>query len=285
MDGLARVLGPGELTAIVNTGDDLDWWGLRVCPDLDTVMYTLAGLADDVRGWGLDGETFRALAAAKTYGLPAWFSVGDQDLATHLARTARLATGERLTQVTGHLCGALGVATRVLPMSDHARPTWIETMDGRILPFQDWLVGERSPPVAKVTFSGHPEPTPEVVGALQEADLVIIGPSNPFVSIEPILALDGIRALVASRRTIAVSPIVGGRAVKGPLADMLRGFGSPVGPEAIAGRYMKCIKGMVVETGDIAPTGLAALSTRTVMATREDRVRLAAEVVEWGVAL
>jgi len=279
VDGLAQVVGPDELTVIVNTGDDFVHWGLTICPDLDTVMYTLAGVAHPEQGWGLAGETFHALAMMERLGGPAWFRLGDRDLATHLFRTEALASGETLTAVTDRLCRGLGVTTRVLPMADAPRPTMLDTPEGT-LTFQEWLVGRRAaPPVDRVWWPGAARASAAVLDALAAADLVVIGPSNPYVSIDPILALDGVRGLLARRTVIAVSPIVGARAVKGPLAAMIpRLAGCPPSAAAIAEHYAGLLHGIVVERGDAAP--LRTLATSTVMHDRRDRARLAAELLE-----
>ncbi len=280
-DGLAAALSPEDLTIIVNTGDDFVHWGLTICPDLDTVMYTLAGLAHPEQGWGLAGETFHALAMVERYGGPAWFRLGDRDLGTHLMRAQALAAGRSLTDVTDALRRALGVGPRLLPMSDAPRPTLIDTPDST-LSFQDWLVGQRGAPrVERVRFTGPPRPAAGVVAAIDAADVVILPPSNPYVSIDPILALDGVRAAVARRPVIAVSPIVGGRAVKGPLAPMIESLaGLPPSPAAIAAHYGALLTAMVIERGDDAPAGVATLATATVMGDRADRARLAREILD-----
>ncbi len=284
--GLAAALPAGALTVIVNTGDDFVHWGLRISPDLDTVMYTLAGLAHREQGWGLAGETFAALAMVERLGGPAWFRLGDQDLATHLMRTTRLAAGASLTAVTAELCESLGVTTRILPMCDSPRPTLLDTDDGT-LEFQDWLVRRRGAPmVTRVWSAGPATPTPAVLAAIAEADVVVIGPSNPYVSIDPILNLDGMGAALARRPVVAVSPIVAGRAIKGPLAAMIpRLAGRAPSAAAIADHYRGLITGLVLEHGDEAPADLRVLTTATVMANDDDRIRLAREVLGFaGVA-
>lgn len=284
VEGLAAC--PIELTVVVNTGDDFDHWGLRICPDLDTVMYTLSGLADRQRGWGLAGETFRGLEAMRRLGGSSWFSLGDQDLATHILRTQRLRAGTSLTEITRQLCEALGVGPRVLPMTDTLRPTRIDSDEG-ILSFQDWLVGRRgAPTVRRVLLDGAPPPAPGVLGAIEDADVVVIPPSNPYVSVDPILTLPGVRGAVARRRVVAVSPIVGGRAVKGPLAGMIPSLaGVPASAAAVAAHYGTLLDGMVVETGDDHGLEVPTLATATVMGDREDRRRLAAEVLAFAASL
>lgn len=286
VDGLAAVVPAEDLTVIVNTGDDFTHWGLRVCPDLDTVMYTLAGLAHPEQGWGLAGETFGAFAMMERLGGAAWFRLGDRDLATHLTRTQRLAEGATLTEVTAELCARLRVGPRILPMSDRPRPTLLETSDGA-LDFQDWLVRRRAAPaVTRVVSQGDAAPTRAALDAIAAADLVLIGPSNPYVSIDPILTLAGVRAAVAARPTFAVSPIVLGRAVKGPLAAMIEQLAHRApSPQAIADHYRGILAGMVIERGDAAELGIPVLPTSTVMHDRDDRVRLAREVLEFAEAI
>ncbi|MCB9729690.1 MAG: 2-phospho-L-lactate transferase [Deltaproteobacteria bacterium] len=283
-DGLAAALTADALTLIVNTGDDFEHWGLRVAPDLDTVMYTLAGLAPVERGWGLEGETFHAHAAMARLGAPAWFHLGDTDLATHLVRTEALRQGATLSEVTERLRRALGVAVRLLPMADGPRPTTVLS-EGRTLSFQDWLVLERgAPPVDALRFGGSPDPAPGVLDALEAADLVVLAPSNPYVSIDPILALSGVQAALERRPVVAVSPIVSGRAVKGPLAEMIPRLASePASAGAIRRHYGPLLDAVVVEAGDEGQvTDLPVLGTRTVMGDRSDRARLARELLAFA---
>ncbi len=283
--GLARVLPPAALTAVVNTGDDFEHWGQYVSPDIDTVMYTLAGLAPEERGWGLTGETFSLLEGMRRYGEDDWFAIGDRDMATHLARTRALARGERLTDVTRRLCEALRVWTRVLPMSDDRCRTMIDTREHGSLPFQIWFVRLRAAPaVQRVWFEGDARPTAEVIEAVRRAEVVVIGPSNPYVSIDPILSLPGVRDAIFARPVVAVSPIVGGRAVKGPLAAMIPDLaGVPPSAGAVAAHYPG-LRGIVVERGD-AVDGLRVLQTETIMRGAEDSTRLAREVLEFAAGL
>jgi|HubBroStandDraft_1064217.scaffolds.fasta_scaffold53327_3 LPPG:FO 2-phospho-L-lactate transferase len=273
--GLARALSPDVLTAVVNTGDDFEHWGLYVSPDVDTVMYALAGLSHEERGWGLAGETFRALEGMRQYGDDDWFGIGDRDLATHLSRTRGLARGETLTLTTARLCRALGVATRVLPMSNERCRTMIDTQERGTLTFQEWFVRYRTEPAAvRVWFDGDASATPEVLDAVRGADLVVIGPSNPYVSIDPILGLPGLRDAVFSRPVVAVSPIVNGQAVKGPLASMIPKLaGVPPSAAAIAAHYPG-LRGIVVQYGDAVP-GMPAWEEETVMRSADDSERLA----------
>jgi LPPG:FO 2-phospho-L-lactate transferase len=284
LDGLAAVLAPAELTAIVNTGDDFEHWGLRICPDLDTVMYTLAGLGDEARGWGVVDDSFRALAMVERYGGEAWFQLGDRDLATHLVRTEALRGGECLSAVTARLCRALGVGPRILPMADAPRPTRIETRERGTLAFQEWLVKDRArSPVERVWFDGASVPAPGVIDALVAADVVVIAPSNPYVSIDPITSLDGVAAVLATKPVVGVSPIVGGRAVKGPLASMIEQLaGRPASAAAVVEHYGGGLDAMVVARGDAVP--VPALETDIVMRDRADRARLAREVLGFAEA-
>ncbi len=284
-DWLARI--SPSLTLIVNTGDDFVHLGLSVCPDLDTVMYTLAELGDEERGWGLKGETFAALERVRVYGGPDWFALGDRDLATHLVRSEALRNGESLTHVTARLCGAVGVSARLLPMADAPCRTLIETISDGTLPFQEWFVRRRAQPAVRaVRFDGCPPPAPGVLEAIDEADVVLIGPSNPYVSIDPILSLEGVNAALRKKRVVAVSPIVGGRAVKGPLATMIPELtGAPASALAIAEHYGALLAGIVIERGDESPQmppHLSVLATDTIMKSRDDRVRLAREVLAFA---
>jgi LPPG:FO 2-phospho-L-lactate transferase len=284
VDGLAEVLPPEALTVVVNTGDDFVHWGLRICPDLDTVMYTLAGLAHPTQGWGLADESWNAFAMVERLGGPAWFRLGDRDLGVHLRRTERLAAGASLTTVTTELCNALRVGTHIVPMCDQPRATMLDT-DAGTLDFQTWLVGMHAgPAVERVWWTGPSAVSPAALAAIEEAQVIVIGPSNPYVSIDPILALDGVRAALADPRrvVVAVSPIVGGRAVKGPLAAMIPSLAHrEPSTNAIAEHYAGVITGIVIEQGDDT-TRAVTLSTRTIMNTREDRIRLAGEVIAFA---
>lgn len=286
--GLARVLPPEALTVIVNTGDDFEHWGLQVSPDLDTVMYTLADLAPEERGWGIADETFRALDMMKAYGEDAWFGIGDRDLATHVARTHALRSGQTLSEVTARLNRGLGVKCRILPMSDATCRTMIETRDHGVLPFQQWFVKHRAPAVKAVRFEGHAPPAPGIIDAIANADVVILGPSNPYVSIDPILSRAGVKDAVLARPVVALSPIVHGEAVKGPLAQMIGDLaGEAPTPAAIAKHYGPRLAGLVVERGDEAAAGNLAkvLGADTIMRTRADSARLAREILSFAEGL
>jgi LPPG:FO 2-phospho-L-lactate transferase len=286
--GLSRALDPGVLTVIVNTGDDFVHWGLSVCPDIDTVLYTLSELSDDERGWGLAGETFETLGRVRRFGGTDWFMLGDKDLATHIARTEALARGKTLTEVTAHFAEVLGTRARVVPMADGPCRTMIETETDGTLPFQEWFVGRRAAPrVRQVTFQGDPPAAPAALAAIAAADAVIVGPSNPYVSIDPILSRAGMRDRLRGKRVVAVSPIVGGRAVKGPLAEMIDSLaGRPPSAKAVADHYGDLLSGFVVENGDegaISP--LPVLATNSVMRSRDERVTLAREVLAFAAGL
>jgi LPPG:FO 2-phospho-L-lactate transferase len=282
LDGLAGVLPSGSLTAIVNTGDDFVHLGMYVSPDLDTVMYTLAGLAHEERGWGLAEETFAGLAMVKRYGGPDWFGLGDRDLATHLLRSEALRAGEPLSAITARLCRALKIEHPILPMSDAPVRTMIETTDEGTMPFQQWFVRRRAePPVRAVHFEGGRTPAPGTVEAIDACDVVVVGPSNPYVSIDPILCLDGMRETIARKPVVALSPIVGGAAIKGPLASMIRELtGDAASAGAVARHYRGLLRAIVVERGDEATVAaIPVLGSSTVMRSRDDRLRLAREVL------
>ena len=290
MHGLARALPAEALTVVVNTGDDFKHWGLHISPDLDTVMYTLSGLGHEARGWGLAEETFGALEMVKRYGGDDWFALGDRDLGTHLIRTEALARGDTLTAVTARLFRGLGVATRVLPMADDLCRTMIDTEHDDTLPFQEWFVKKRTAPVVKrVWFDGTRAPAPGVIDAIEASDLVVIGPSNPYVSVDPILALDGVRAAIAKKPVVALSPILGGRAVKGPLAEMIRALrGEDASPGAIVRHYEGLLRGIFVESGDepfVNVAGCAVRGGATLMTDRAASHRLATEILDFAATL
>ena len=282
VDGLDRALPEGALCAIVNTGDDFEHWGLHISPDLDTVVYTLAGFAPEERGWGIEGDTFHALDEAARRGEESWFRLGDRDLMTHVIRTAALSRGETLTEATRTLCGSLGVKRRVLPMSDQPRPTRVATQDGETLAFQHWLVRARGAPrVRAIELGDGARPTPQVLEALEAAELIVICPSNPFVSILPILSLEGVREAVHRTTTLAVSPIVNGAAVKGPLASMIPDlYGEAPSAEAVAKHYEDLLDGYAVHYGDGFEAPYPVLETNILIQSAEDRVRLAHELLQ-----
>ncbi len=292
--GLESVLAQGQLTIGVNTGDDFEFLGLCISPDLDTVLYTLAGLSDPVRGWGRCDESWNFMAALEQLGGENWFSLGDRDLALHVERTRRLRAGETLSAVTGDLARRFGLRAEVLPMTDQPVHTLIHTAEGA-LPFQDYFVKLRCAPcVTDISFSGAAEASanPALIGALADPKLsaVVICPSNPFLSIDPILAVPGVRA--ALERTpapiVVVSPIVGGRAVKGPTAKIMGELGLAVNSKMIAAHYAGLIDGMVIDDSDAADSehlGVPAHVTRTLMRTAGDKCKLAGAVLSFARAL
>jgi LPPG:FO 2-phospho-L-lactate transferase len=293
--GLQAALPPGDLTAVVNTADDFELYGLYISPDLDTVMYTLGGIADPVNGWGVAGDTLNTLKAIARYGEEPWFLLGDQDFATHILRTERLRAGIPLSVVTTQLSGALGIPSRVVPMTDDRVATLVETPAGT-LEFQDYFVGRRqSDDVLGVTFAGIERATahPGALAAIREADAVVIAPSNPIVSVAPILATPGLRESLADTPApiVAVSPIVGGHALKGPAAQMLATLGHEVSAFGVARLYADVIDGLVIDEVDrgLGPTiellGPRVLVTATVMGDEADRRRLAVEVLDFAASL
>jgi len=289
-DGLAQIVPPENLTIIVNTGDDFEHLGLTICPDLDTVMYTLGGAANTETGWGRAEESWRTMTEMTRLGGADWFRLGDLDLATHLVRTQMLQEGESLTAVTRHLSHHFNIQPTILPMSDQSAPTLIETDDG-ILPFQTWFVKERwQPPVKQVILPDDVRAAPAVLQALENANLVLIAPSNPFVSIEPILNVYPIRAMIEDlpQAVVAVTPIIGGQAVKGPAAKMMWERGLPVTARAVAEFYGDLLDGFVYDQQDVgALDGLdtAQLYVDTWMRDQSDRIRLAQVVLDFAAQL
>ena len=288
--GLVRVIAPQKLLVIGNTGDDAEIHGLEISPDLDTVVYTLAGLADPVRGWGLEGDTFRCLQALGRLGAETWFQLGDRDLATHLYRTERLRQGATLTEVTGEIAGALGVRARVVPMSDQPVRTRLETRRGS-LDFQTYFVRRRArDAVLSVRLAGVEEarPAPGVLEAVAEARAVVVCPSNPILSIGPILAVPGIREALRNTRApvAAISPIVGGRALKGPAARMMRSMGLRPSALQVAELYRDFLDVFVLDRLDesLAPRiealGMRAVVTNTIMTGLTEKKALARVVVQ-----
>ena len=287
--GLSRLTDPRHLTVIGNTGDDEEFFGLHVSPDLDTVLYTLAGRADRVRGWGVQGETFACLETLGGLGLPTWFRLGDRDLAVHIFRSERLRAGWRLSRVTAALARAQGVRATVLPMTDARVRTVIHTPAGA-LAFQDYLVRRRGRDrVRRIEVRGaaRARPAPGLLAALRRSTAIVIAPSNPLVSIGPMLAVPAIRRALRRRRAPAavVSPLVGGRAVRGPLDRMLRGLGLEVSPRGIARLYRGLVDVFVLDrrdaayARDVAALGMRPVVTETLMRTPTHAARLAAVVL------
>ncbi len=296
--GLSNCLPDGSLTVIVNTGDDFDHFGLRICPDLDTVCYTLAGISNSAMGWGRAEETWNAMQSLDQLDAPTWFRLGDRDLGTHLERTRLLAAGWSLSEVTEKFCDNWGIREQVLPMSNDRTPTLVDSDEGQ-LAFQDYFVRRHCQPrVNGFHFAGieSAQPAPGVLNALQEADIVIICPSNPWVSIDPILAVPGIKKTTMGeherKRVVAVSPIIAGEAVKGPAAKMYLEMGLDPSATSVAQHYGSRIRGGILngyvfdhldadQNDAITASGLSTMITNTLMKTNEDRIFLAKEVLEF----
>jgi len=295
--GLAAVLDPARLLVVANTGDDFEHLGLHISPDIDTLVYTLAGLANPETGWGRAGETWTFMRAIEALGGETWFQLGDGDLAMHVERTRRLAAGGGLAAITQDLAIRLGVEVRIVPISDDPIRTVIDTPNGP-LDFQHYFVRERcEPEVVGIRFACHEtaRPQPEVLAALAADALgaIVICPSNPLISVEPILAVPGVRgALEASTApVVAVSPIIGGRAIKGPTAKMMRELGMAPSAAAVAQHYGDLLDGFVLDVedeasaDDVRALGIEALVTTTVMTNLVDRMNLARSVLEFAAAL
>ena len=291
LEGLVAVVEPAEVVAIVNTGDDAIFHGLHVAPDLDIVLYTLAGLVEPSQGWGIRADTYNALEMLDRYGRETWFRLGDRDLATHIARTELLRQGLPLSEVTDRLRSALGVRTRLLPMTDDAVGTLVRTPDG-LLPFQEYFVHRRAEPeVLEIVYGGMPEaqPAPGVIEAIGSARALVICPSNPLVSVGTILAVRGVRAAVevATGRRVAISPIVAGGTIKGPADRMMRGLGLEVSAFGVARFYRGLVDVMVIDRADeaLAPRiranlGLEVVVADTIMRDAAAKAALARVVLE-----
>jgi len=290
--GLVRVIDPADLTIVGNTGDDAEIWGLHVSPDLDTVTYALAGALDITRGWGRIDETFHCLDAMAALGGDTWFNLGDRDLATHLVRTRALRGGQTLSAITAAIARRLGVASRILPMSDDPVRTRVETADGW-LDFQEYFVREKAQPeVRGVAYAGaeRARPAPGVVEALRDADLVLVCPSNPVTSVGPILAVPGIvdALSAASGTVVGVSPIVGGAPVSGPAGALMRARGLDVSPAGVADAYAPWLSTLVVDARDREATagvgrhGARAVVANTMMVDRATEIALAHAVIAAG---
>jgi LPPG:FO 2-phospho-L-lactate transferase len=280
--GLVDAVDPAGVTVIGNVGDDLDVLGLSVSPDLDSILYALAGLHDEERGWGRAGETWEALRTVSALGGEDWFRLGDRDLGLHLVRTQALRSGEPLSAVTERLARALGIEATILPATDDTLRTWIDTPAGSF-PFQEWFVarGHRDE-VDGVRFEGSAEPAPGVLEALRDADAIVIAPSNPYVSIWPILAVPKIRGALSQREVpcVAVSPLIGGRAVKGPADRMLARMAGGTTPEHVASCYAGLIDALVVDESDPSgPLAVKRVVTRTLMTDLDASRRLAETVL------
>jgi len=291
--GIARVLPARNLSVIVNTGDDEDFYGLSVSPDVDTLIYTLAGVSPVGRGWGIAGDTTHVLEALRRFYPDGWFQLGDRDFATHVRRTELLREGRGLHEVTAELARRHGVTATILPMSNDPVRTIVETTGGARLSFQEYFVKRRArDTVRRLHYRGQREalPAPGVLDAIRGADLLVLPPSNPFTSILPILGLRGVGREIRSRRAplVAVSPVAGGRAVRGPLGGMLRGRGLPVSPLGVASVYRGLVDGMLIDTADarLAPRlerqGITVAVTDVRMDTIPRSVAVARAVLALG---
>jgi LPPG:FO 2-phospho-L-lactate transferase len=287
--GLNHAMDPRDLTIVVNTGDDIVMHGLAISPDLDIVTYSLAGVINPETGWGFRDETFRTHEQLAVFGRPVWFHLGDRDLATHIHRTAMLRDGASLSAAAESIRSCLGVKARILPMSDQPVPTMIETGHGR-LHFQEYLVQRRAEPIVrKITFDGieHAQPAPGVLESLERADGIVLCPSNPLISIGPILAVRGIRETLRKRRkdVVAVCPIVGGKSLKGPSDKMLLQLGFEASCHSVAQMYQDICATFIIDSADAAERsriealGMRVVTCPTVMRTFEDKCRLAQEVL------
>ena len=287
--GLAHCLQPGELVVGVNTGDDENFHGLHISPDLDTMMYTLAGLSNPDTGWGLQGDTFEALSMLRRYGSDTWFNLGDRDFATHIRRTQLLGQGLSLSEVTGRLCDSLGVKNSIIPMSDQPVRTVLETPEGS-LSMQEYFVQRRAQPdVSAVNYLGAGEAAPSagLAAALSQARMLVICPSNPALSVQPIVQVSGMKERLESfsGTRIAVSPIVGNDAVRGPAGRIMAGLGQEVSVVGVARAYRNICDVLVIDEQDeakapaVAEVGLRPVVTKTIMESLQDRINLAQEVL------
>jgi len=287
--GLAQIVPADQLTIVVNTGDDFEHLGLQISPDLDTVMYTLAGVANPVTGWGVKDESWAMMSALARYGGPTWFQLGDRDMATHLLRSKWLREGYPYNWVTKELCRRLGVRCTVLPMSEQPVRTMIRTETDE-LAFQEYFVKNRCEPVVKsIRFAGleQAQPSRDVTTAVRNADAIIFCPSNPLVSIDPILAVPNLRRIIAAAQVpkVGVSPIIKGEALKGPAAKMMTELGLEVSAVGVANHLKDVLTGFVIDHQDeaeqdaITDMGLRTLVTATIMKTDKDRVQLARDVL------
>jgi LPPG:FO 2-phospho-L-lactate transferase len=290
LSGLVRVVPEKDLSVIVNTGDDMEFYGLHVSPDLDIVSYTLAGIVDEGKGWGMRGDTFRCLEMLRSYGSEAWFNVGDMDIATHLYRTILLKSGVRLSEVTARICRALGVKATVFPMSDDRCETWVTTESGS-MHFQEYMVrrgGKDAVLGVKLMGAEAAEVTPGVIESILASELIIVCPSNPIVSIGTILSVKGLReALRRSKaRKVAISPIVAGAPIKGPADKLMRGLGLEVSAYSVACLYKDFLDTFVLDIADekekwrVEKLGVEVVSAKTIMKTLEDKIELARVVVK-----
>lgn len=289
--GMVNCLTPENLTIIVNSGDDFNFLSLKICPDIDTICYTLAGISNPETGWGQNNDSWHALQSIRHLGGPDWFQIGDKDLGTHLERTRRLLDGESLSQVIHHFCEAWRIKYNILPMTDDTVSTIIRTIDRGDLSFQDYFVKNKCEPIIRdIKFKGirTAKPAPGVLDSIEQADLIVICPSNPWVSIDPVLSVKGILSRIRKKPTIAVSPIIQGRALKGPAAKMFFELGIEPSALAVADHYQNTIRGLVIDQLDanyedaIFKLGITPFITNTRMISSEDRTRLAQDVLNFS---
>ncbi|MCS7120402.1 MAG: 2-phospho-L-lactate transferase [Nitrososphaerota archaeon] len=287
--GLVEVVPNEDITIIVNTGDDIEFHGLHISPDIDIITYTLAGLVDECKGWGINGDTFHCLEMLKTYGHEGWFKLGDRDLATHIHRTDMLRRGFKLSEVTADISKRLGIRVKIIPMTDDRFETWVLT-DAGLMHFQEFLVKRGSADrVLDVKFFGEEtaQPAPGVIEAIEESEIIIVCPSNPIVSIGTILSLKGVRGALKKSEgcKVAISPIVGGRPIKGPADKLMSGIGLEVSAYSVAKLYADFLNIFVLDKVDekertrIEDLGVSVVVTNTIMRTHEDRVLLAGTVL------
>lgn len=280
VSGLCAVLPPAILTAIVNTGDDFEHLGLHISPDIDTLLYTLSGKANQALGWGREGESWSFMAALREIGGEDWFNLGDGDLALHVERTHRLAQGESLSSITAAYARSFGIGATVLPMSDDPVRTIIDSDEGS-LPFQRYFVGRRcEPQIQRIRFSGGDKAraAPGVLQAIEAARTILIAPSNPYLSVDPILTVPEVREALRQARApvVAVSPLIGGKAVKGPTAKIMGELGIKTTNDAIVAHYADFLDGIVVDGADRLDADMAVFRTSTLMKDADDRARVAA---------
>ena len=293
-NGFAQIMDPDMLSIVVNTGDDFLYSGLHICPDIDTITYTLAGINDPVNGWGIIQDTKNVLTSLEQIGHPIWFKLGDRDIATHIERSRLLESGISLTATTAILADQFGVRHTILPMTDDAVITMVDTLEFGVIGFQDYFVRHRFEPTVKsINFEGITKSsmTEGVAQAIQSSDVIVFCPSNPFVSIEPILSVPGIRDLVKHKPVIAVSPLIGGKTVKGPAAKLMMEMNMQPNALNIAKYYGKLLSGFVIdhidraESESIRQCGIIPFETDILMTNLEDQVRLARKVSEFSNSL
>ncbi len=287
--GLAHIAGVKQLTAIVNTGDDFQHLGLHISPDIDTLLYTLSDKSNQAQGWGREGESWQFMDAIKSLHGPDWFNLGDGDLALHVMRSHMLAQGHSLSAITNHFAKSWGIGATLLPISNDPVATWVDTDTGT-LAFQNYFVEQQCRPVARaIRFEGADvaQPAPHVLDAIAQADAIFIAPSNPFLSVDPILAVCGIADALkrSAAPVIAISPLVGGKAVKGPTGKLMAELGFEPDNQAIADHYTGIIDGLVHDLSDTPPKNLPAYTTTTLMMNLDDKIRVAQAAIDFTWAL